>query len=44
MGDYAIAAAEGLYDDLTTLYPSLTSPQRYRMIGITPMLGVNDNP
>jgi hypothetical protein len=44
MGDYAIAAGTALYERLTTLYPSLTADRRWRMIGLTPMTGVNDDP
>jgi hypothetical protein len=43
MGTYAIDVANSLYTQLQTLYgTSLTSNQLWGMIGITPMIGVND--
>jgi hypothetical protein len=43
MGSYAIQAATSLYGQLTTLYgPSLSSSQVWGMIGVTPMIGLND--
>jgi hypothetical protein len=43
MGTYAIDTAKSLYNQLTPLYPSLTSAQVWNMIGVTPMIGQNDN-
>jgi hypothetical protein len=42
MGTYAIDAAKASEAQLAKLYPADTSAQLYGMIGITPMLGVND--
>ncbi len=43
MGDYAIQAANSLFAQLQTLYGTAkTSAQLWQMIGITPMIGVND--
>jgi hypothetical protein len=36
------SAAEGLYSQLQTLYPSDTSAQLWGMIGITEMIGIDD--
>ncbi|HTU23746.1 MAG TPA: cellulose binding domain-containing protein, partial [Pirellulales bacterium] len=44
MGTYAIEAADSLYAQLGTLYgSSKTSAQLWQMIGITPMIGLNDD-
>lgn len=43
MGDYAIQAGESLFAQLTQLFGSVTTEeQRWKMIGITPMIGMND--
>lgn len=43
MGDCAIQAATSLFNQLTTLYGGTTTEaQRWRMVGVTPMIGVND--
>jgi hypothetical protein len=43
MGDYAIAAATSLFSQLQTLYSmSKTESQLWGMIGVTPMIGLND--
>jgi hypothetical protein len=46
MGDYAIGAATNLFSQLKTLYQASnqtrTDAQLWQMIGVTPMLGVND--
>lgn len=42
MGDYADQAAQALHDQLQTVYPGLGDAQLWPMIGITPMIGVND--
>jgi hypothetical protein len=44
MGTYSIDAAQSLYGQLQTLYgTSKTSAQLWQMIGVTPMIGVNDD-
>jgi hypothetical protein len=44
MGTYAIDAATSLFGQLQTLYgTSLTSTQLWGMVGVTPMIGVNDD-
>ena len=43
MGDYAIAAATSLFSQLQTLYGMTKSEsQLWGMIGVTPMIGLND--
>ena len=46
MGDYAIMAATNLFNQLKSVYTaaniSKTDAQLWQMIGVTPMLGVND--
>jgi hypothetical protein len=43
MGTYAIDAAQSTYAQLGTLYgTTLTSSQLWEMVGVTPMIGVND--
>ncbi|WP_406695549.1 cellulose binding domain-containing protein [Singulisphaera sp. Ch08] len=43
MGEYAIDAANSLFRQLQTLYgSSRTSAQLWSMIGVTPMIGLND--
>jgi hypothetical protein len=44
MGVYAIDAATATHSQLMTLYPSLSSQQAYHMLGVTPLIGVNDDP
>ncbi|HZQ48859.1 MAG TPA: glycosyl hydrolase family 18 protein [Candidatus Dormibacteraeota bacterium] len=44
MGGAAIAAAQGLFSDLQTLYPSKTSAQLWAMEGNTIMNGIDDYP
>jgi len=44
MGTYAIQAGQSLFGQLRTLYGSTpTDAQLYSMVGITPMIGVNDD-
>ena len=43
MGDYAIQAGEALKAQLATVYTGRSDAELYRMIGITPMIGINDN-
>lgn len=44
MGDYAIQAARATRAQLARLYPSRSDAALWRMVGVTPMLGVNDDP
>jgi hypothetical protein len=44
MGDYAIQAATATHDQLVPLYPGRSDAQVWRMVGVTPMIGINDNP
>lgn len=44
MGDYAIQAATSTFNQLKTLYGTTkTDAQLWGMIGVTPMIGLNDN-
>lgn len=43
MGTYAIDAAQSLFAQLRTLYgPDPTNAQLWQMVGVTPMIGMND--
>jgi hypothetical protein len=42
-GTVAIASANGTFSQLKLLYPSLSTAQIWAMIGITPMIGYNDD-
>ena len=42
MGEYAIAAAESTHAQLTTLFAEQGQAFAWRMLGVTPMIGVND--
>ncbi|GLX07690.1 cellulose binding domain-containing protein [Microbispora sp. NBRC 16548] len=42
-GDAAIQAANSTFAQLKSLYPSLSDAQVWRMVGVTPMLGQNDD-
>jgi hypothetical protein len=42
MGDNAVQAAQSLFGQLQSLYPSKTASQLWAMIGITPETGPND--
>lgn len=42
MGDYAIQAAENVYNFLKQLYPARSGKSLWHMIQVTPMIGVND--
>lgn len=42
-GDFAVQAANSTFAQLKTLYPSKTDAQVWRMVGVTPMLGTNDD-
>ncbi len=43
MGDLAIQAAQSTHDQLATLYPRDTNAQLWAMVGVTPMIGINDD-
>jgi hypothetical protein len=42
-GDFAVQAANNTFAQLKSLYPTRTDAQVWRMLGVTPMLGVNDD-
>ena len=42
-GDAAVQAATSVEDQLKTIYPGKTDAQLWAMIGVTPMLGQNDD-
>lgn len=42
MGQYAIQAANSLFNFLKTLYPQKQDADLWKMISLTPMIGVND--
>ena len=42
MGPYAQQAAQATHDQLATIYTNLTDAQLWAMVGVTPMIGVND--
>ncbi|MFJ6137594.1 carbohydrate binding domain-containing protein [Kitasatospora sp. NPDC092286] len=42
-GDAAVQAAQSLYGQLKTLYPAKSDAQLWAMVGITPMIGENDD-
>lgn len=42
MGAYAIQAGQSTVAQLASFYPGTTTSQRYAMLGVTPMIGVND--
>lgn len=44
MGTYAIQSAQSVHNQLVPLYPSKTDAQVWNMVGLTPMIGQNDNP
>src|SRR5262249_59709806 len=44
MGTAAINAATATHGQLMQLYPSLTSQQAWNMLGVTPLIGINDDP
>jgi hypothetical protein len=44
MGALAIQAARATHAQLSRLYPSRSDASLWRMVGVTPMLGVNDDP
>jgi chitinase len=42
-GDFAVGAAQSTFNQLKSLYPGRTDAQLWRMVGVTPMLGQNDD-
>jgi hypothetical protein len=42
-GDFAVQAAQSTFSQLKSLYPSKSDAQVRRMLGVTPMLGKNDD-
>ncbi|AHL22682.1 glycosyl hydrolase family 18 protein [Thermococcus nautili] len=42
MGDYAIQAAQNTFKQLKELFPNKSDAEIWKMISITPMIGVND--
>jgi hypothetical protein len=42
MGEHTIMAAESLFEQLKALYPEKTDEELWGMIGLTPMIGLND--
>ncbi|WNI19331.1 cellulose binding domain-containing protein [Actinacidiphila sp. ITFR-21] len=42
-GDAAVQAANAVFSQLTSLYPGRTDAQVWAMVGVTPMLGQNDD-
>jgi hypothetical protein len=42
-GNFAVQAAQSTFGQLKGLYPSKTDAQVWRMLGVTPMLGKNDD-
>jgi hypothetical protein len=44
MGDYAIKAARATHNQLARLYPDKSDAGLWRMVGVTPMIGINDDP
>ena len=44
MGDYAIQAATATHDQLAQLYSQRTEAELWGMVGVTPMIGINDDP
>ena len=42
MGAYAQQAAQATHDQLAAIYTTLTDVQLWAMVGVTPMIGVND--
>lgn len=42
MGQNAIEAAQSLYNQLQDLYPAKSATQLWAMVGVTPMIGMND--
>jgi hypothetical protein len=43
MGTFAVQSAQSVHNQLVPLLPKLTDAQIWNMIGVTPMIGQNDN-
>jgi hypothetical protein len=43
MGTYAIQAAQSLFNQMKTVFTTLSDTQLWHMVGITPMIGLNDD-
>lgn len=44
IGTAAIDAAAATHSQLMAMYPSLSSQQAWHMLGVTPLIGINDDP
>lgn len=42
MGDHAVSAMTSLHTQLGQVYPNKSNAQRWHMVGVTPMIGLND--
>ena len=42
-GDFAVAAANSTFNQIKALYPGRTDAQIWKMVGVTPMVGANDD-
>jgi chitinase len=42
-GDFAVAAANSTFNQVKSLYPGRTDAQLWKMVGVTPMVGANDD-
>lgn len=42
-GDTVVSSAESLHSDLGEIYPEKSSAERWQMVGITPMIGVQNS-
>ena len=42
-GDFAVAAANSTFNQIKALYPGRTNGQIWKMVGVTPMVGANDD-
>jgi hypothetical protein len=42
MGEYAVLAATNLHQQLASILPGTSDAERWRMVGVTPMIGQND--
>ena len=42
-GTYAVQAAQSTFNQLKSLYPGRSDAQLWKMVGVTPMLGKNDD-
>lgn len=42
-GDFAVAAANSTFNQVKSLYPGRPDAQLWKMVGVTPMVGANDD-